>query len=75
MKLRRKRWYSVSETKIRFSNATLSLTSKVVDGSFPDYDRVIPKNNVKRLVVDASEFAKSVDRVTTVSSERARAVN
>ena len=65
---------SVSETKIRFSNATLSLTSKVVDGSFPDYDRVIPKNNVKRLVVDASEFAKSVDRVATVSSERARAV-
>ena len=39
---------SVSETKIRFSNSTLSLTSKVVDGSFPDYDRVIPKNNIKK---------------------------
>ena len=65
---------SVSETKIRFSNSTLSLTSKVVDGSFPDYDRVIPKNNIKKLVIDASEFAKSVDRVATISSERARAV-
>jgi DNA polymerase-3 subunit beta len=65
---------SVSETKIRFSTKNLSLTSKVVDGTFPDYDRVIPKDNTKRLVIDASEFAKSVDRVATVSSERARAV-
>ncbi len=65
---------SISETKIRFSTPKLILTSKVVDGTFPDYDRVIPKNNSKKLIIDASEFSQSVDRVATVSSERARAV-
>ena len=65
---------SVSDTKIRFATATISLTSKVIDGTFPDYTRVIPAGNRKRLEVDATEFAKAVDRVATVSSERSRAV-
>ncbi len=65
---------SVSETKIRFTAAELSLTSKVIDGSFPDYTRVIPTQNDKRLEVDADEFARAVDRVATVSAERSRAV-
>jgi DNA polymerase-3 subunit beta len=52
----------------------LQLTSKVIDGTFPDYGRVIPKANARRLEVDAKEFAKAVDRVATVSSERSRAV-
>ena len=65
---------SVSETKIRFATAEITMTSKVIDGTFPDYTRVIPKNNTRRLEVDASEFAKAVDRVATVSSERSRAV-
>ncbi|EAR50755.1 DNA polymerase III subunit beta [Oceanicola granulosus HTCC2516] len=65
---------SVSETKIRFATPDITLTSKVIDGTFPDYSRVIPANNAKRLEVDASEFAKAVDRVATVSSERSRAV-
>lgn len=65
---------SVSETKIKFHNASLTLTSKVIDGSFPDYTRVIPKDNKKKMEVDASYFAQSVDRVSTISSERARAV-
>ncbi len=65
---------SVSETKIRFATPEVTLTSKVIDGSFPDYARVIPQANAKRLEVDASEFAKAVDRVSTVSSERSRAV-
>ena len=65
---------SVSETKIRFATPEISLTSKVIDGTFPDYTRVIPLGNTKRLEVDASEFAKGVDRVATVSSERSRAV-
>ena len=65
---------SVSETKIRFATPTLTLTSKVIDGTFPDYTRVIPQGNTKRLEVDAAEFAKAVDRVATVSSERSRAV-
>ena len=65
---------SVSETKIRFSVNGLVLTSKVIDGAFPDYTRVIPAGNTRRLEVDASEFASAVDRVATVSSERSRAV-
>ena len=65
---------SVSETKVRFATPGVMLTSKVIDGTFPDYSRVIPVNNTKRLEVDASEFAKAVDRVATVSSERSRAV-
>jgi DNA polymerase-3 subunit beta len=65
---------SVSETKIRFATPEITLTSKVIDGTFPDYTRVIPTGNTRKLEVDASEFAKAVDRVATVSSERSRAV-
>jgi DNA polymerase-3 subunit beta len=65
---------SVSETKIRFATPEVTLTSKVIDGTFPDYARVIPLSNSKRLEVDAAEFAQAVDRVATVSSERSRAV-
>ncbi len=65
---------SVSETKVRFATPGVTLTSKVIDGTFPDYTRVIPMGNTRRLEVDAGEFAKAVDRVATVSSERSRAV-
>ena len=65
---------SVSETKIRFAAPGITLTSKVIDGTFPDYTRVIPTGNTRRLEVDAAEFARAVDRVATVSSERSRAV-
>ena len=65
---------SVSETKVRFATPEITLTSKVIDGTFPDYTRVIPTGNTKRLEVDAAEFARAVDRVATVSSERSRAV-
>ena len=50
------------------------LTSKLIDGTFPDYQRVIPAGNDKQLVVERGEFAKAVDRVSTISSERGRAV-
>ncbi|WP_299964608.1 DNA polymerase III subunit beta [uncultured Roseobacter sp.] len=65
---------SVSETKVRFATPEITLTSKVIDGTFPDYTRVIPQNNSRKLEVDAADFAKAVDRVATVSSERSRAV-
>ncbi|MBY5933449.1 DNA polymerase III subunit beta [Tateyamaria omphalii] len=65
---------SVSETKVRFATPDITLTSKVIDGTFPDYTRVIPVGNTRKLEVDASDFAKAVDRVATVSSERSRAV-
>ncbi len=65
---------SVSETKVRFATEDITLTSKVIDGTFPDYTRVIPAGNAKKLEVDAKDFAQAVDRVATVSSERSRAV-
>lgn len=65
---------SVSETKVRFATPEITLTSKVIDGTFPDYTRVIPTGNTRKLEVDAAEFASAVDRVATVSSERSRAV-
>jgi DNA polymerase III subunit beta len=64
----------LSETKIRFTIGPVVLTSKLIDGTFPDYVRVIPQGNDKILKVDRSEFAAAVDRVSTISSERGRAV-
>jgi DNA polymerase-3 subunit beta len=64
----------LSQTKIRFSIGDVVLTSKLIDGTFPDYGRVIPQGNDKTLVVDKPDFEAAVDRVSTVSSERGRAV-
>ncbi|MFG1187141.1 MULTISPECIES: DNA polymerase III subunit beta [Xanthobacter] len=65
---------SLSATKIRVQVGAIVLTSKLIDGTFPDYGRVIPQGNDKTLIVDKDEFAAAVDRVSTVSSERGRAV-
>jgi len=64
----------VSETKIRFEFSGVILTSKLIDGTFPDYGRVIPKDNDKTLQVDGKRFAEAVDRVSTISTEKSRAV-
>jgi DNA polymerase III subunit beta len=64
----------LSAGKIRFTVGEAVLTSKLIDGTFPDYGRVIPADNDKELVVDKKEFEAAVDRVSTVSSERGRAV-
>ncbi len=52
----------------------ISLTSKLLDGAFPDYEKVIPSNNTKELIIDNKEFIDAVDRVSTVSSDRTRAI-
>jgi DNA polymerase-3 subunit beta len=64
----------LSQGKIRFSIGDVVLTSKLIDGTFPDYGRVIPAGNDKELEVDKKDFEAAVDRVSTVSSERGRAV-
>jgi DNA polymerase-3 subunit beta len=64
----------LSAGKIRFTIGNVVLTSKLIDGTFPDYARVIPANNDKILTVDNKDFEAAVDRVSTVSSERGRAV-
>ena len=64
----------VSAAKVRFEIGTITLISKLIDGTFPDYARVIPKGNDKVLKVSNDEFKSAVDRVSTIASERGRAV-
>src|SRR5439155_11961668 len=65
---------SLSETKVRFGLGTATLTSKLIDGTFPDYSRVIPTANDKLLRIDPRSFEEGVDRVATIASEKTRAV-
>jgi DNA polymerase III subunit beta len=65
---------AVSSAKIRFSFGAGRLTSKLIDGSFPDYERVIPKGNSNIMRVATKDFAQAVDRVSTVSADRTRSV-
>ena len=64
----------LSPTKIRLTLGPVLLMSKLIDGTFPDYQRVIPAGNDKFLTVDKADFSSAVDRVSTISSERGRAV-
>lgn len=64
----------LSDTKIRFDIGAVQLTSKLIDGTFPEYDRVIPRGNDKILRVNKKEFAEAVARVAAISSERSRPV-
>lgn len=65
---------SVTPAKVRFETGSVTLVSKLIDGTFPDYGRVIPQNNDKKLVVSNAPFMQAVDRVSTIASERGRAV-
>jgi DNA polymerase-3 subunit beta len=60
----------LSDTKIRFTLGSVVLLSKLIEGTFPDYDRVTPKNNDKQMNVDKASFATAVDRVSTIASDR-----
>ncbi len=64
----------LSGSKIRLHIGAVVLTSKLIDGTFPDYNRVIPTSNDKRMIIECAGFSRSVDRVATISSERGRAV-
>lgn len=63
-----------SESKIRFDLGSAILTSKLIDGAFPDYARVIPQNNQRILRADNGVFAEAVDRVATLSAEKSRSI-
>jgi DNA polymerase-3 subunit beta len=65
---------SLSPTKVRFGLGSAILTSKLIDGTFPDYSRVIPTANDKLLKIDPRSFEEGVDRVATIASEKTRAV-
>ena len=61
---------SNNKSKIKFEMNNSALISKVIDGRFPDYNKVIPVNNEKILEMKLSEFKNSIERVTAVSSDR-----
>ena len=65
---------SLSGSKIRFDLGQAILTSKLIDGTFPDYSRVIPTGNDKILKIDPRSFEDSVDRVSTIATEKTRVV-
>ncbi len=65
---------ALSDTRVQFSVGPIRLTSKLIDGTFPEYDRVIPRDNDKVLRVGKKDFADAVARVSAISSERARPV-
>ena len=63
-----------SENKIKFKLGNIKLISKVIDGKFPDYKKVVPANNDKTLLVPSKDFIKSIERVTSVSLDRKEGV-
>lgn len=64
----------VSKTKIHMSYGTTSITSRVIDGTFPDYNRAIPKDNPYRLEVDKEPLIKAIERIAAISDERSSAI-
>jgi len=65
---------ALSASKIRLRVGGAVLTSKLIDGTFPDYSRVIPTANDRLLRIDPATLAEGVDRVTAIASEKTRAV-
>src|SRR5690606_13909254 len=64
----------ISETRLRFTFGDVTITSKTVDGTFPDYCRVIPQHNDKLATFNTAGMIEAVKAVTVISSERGRAV-
>ena len=69
-----KLFMQTSENKVKFSLGNIKLVSKVIDGKFPDYKKVVPTNNDKSLVVSSKDFINSIERVTSVSLDRKEGV-
>tara|TARA_B100001989_G_C24526813_1_gene459144 strand:+ start:523 stop:1638 length:1116 start_codon:yes stop_codon:yes gene_type:complete len=64
----------ISENKVKFTLGNIQLISKVIDGKFPDYKKVVPTNNNKTLVVQSKDFINSIERVASVSIDRKEGV-
>jgi DNA polymerase-3 subunit beta len=64
----------LSDNKVRFSFDHIVLTSKLIDGTFPDYQKVIPSGNDKIVELDPKVFSGAIDRVSTISAEKTRAI-
>ena len=69
-----KLFMQVSDNKIKFTLGNMKLISKVIDGKFPDYKKVVPSGNEKSLIVSSKDFINSIERVTSVSLDRKEGV-
>ncbi len=64
----------ISDSKIKFNLGKMKLISKVIDGKFPDYKKVVPTSNDKTLTVSSKDFINSIERVASVSLDRKEGV-
>ena len=69
-----KLYMQTSENKIKFKIGSIKLISKVIDGKFPDYKKVVPSGNEKSLIISSKDFISSIERVTSVSLDRKEGV-
>lgn len=65
---------SVSRVKIKIIAGNTTIVSKLIDGEFPDYDKVLPKNNTQIAVINRRNFFDCVDRVSTVATDKHRSI-
>ncbi|HEX3210085.1 MAG TPA: DNA polymerase III subunit beta [Geminicoccaceae bacterium] len=65
---------ALSSARIRFKVGAAILRSRLIDGTFPDYQRVIPTGNDKLLVAPTKELSEAVDRVATIATDKGRAI-
>ena len=69
-----KSFHANYENKVKFTLGNMKLISKVIDGKFPDYKKVVPSNNEKSLIVPSKDFIDSIERVASVSLDRKEGV-
>jgi DNA polymerase-3 subunit beta len=65
---------AVSRVKIKITTDQATIVSKLIDGEFPDYDKVLPKNNIQIALINRRNFFDCVDRVSTVATDKHRSV-
>ena len=65
---------AVSKTKIKVICDNSIVTSKLIDGKFPEYEKIIPNDNNKTLIVSKEELSRSIDIVSTMSSDKHRSI-
>ena len=63
-----------SDTKVKFQMGNLKITSKVIDGKFPDYKKVVPQKNEKSLILSSKDFINSIEKVASVSLDKKEGV-
>ena len=64
----------LSERKIKFSFNETVIISKLIDGKFPDYEKVVPKSTSNTFSIDRKKFLASINRISTISSEKSKAI-